>query len=271
MSDFIPYNKWLHQNDETIKAEFPDRPTEALAGETGLNYYTVSRRATRMGVSKSDAFMHSSWKKGSNMKGGWKKPDMRAKDGEAADKYMREHFADTKNDELAAMFGVDVKTVRRWARRLRLVKSDEFMHTARSKGCCGKKKSYYTEEHQAWRRQRIAEVWPNGDEAALQALADELGVGMSCLQGLASKFGIHRSPERVREARSLIGVRRTKYGPEVIAALKAYYPDHTTAECAEHFGISPGVINQLAIKHGIRKTPEHKRRIYSKTQKELKS
>ena len=60
MSDFIPYNKWLHQHDEAIKAEFPDRPTEALAGELDLNYYTVSRKATRMGVGKSSAFMHSS-------------------------------------------------------------------------------------------------------------------------------------------------------------------------------------------------------------------
>ena len=267
MSDFIPYKKRLHQHDEAIRQEFQDRPTEALARETGLNYYTVSRKAARMGISKTDDFMRSSWKKGGLKKGGWKKPEMRAKVRETADKYMREHFADTKNEELARMFGVDVKTVRRWARRLGLVKSAEFMQTVRSKGCCGKKKRYYTDEYQAWRRQRIAEVYPDGDEAALQALADELGIAMSGLLGLATEFGIHRSEERKREAIIRGAARHTKYGPEVIAALREYYTDHTTAECAERFGISAGVINQLAVKHGMRKSPEHKHRIYSETQR----
>ena len=261
MSDFIPYKKWLHQHDEAIRQEFPDRPTEALAGETGLNYYyTVSRKATRMGVCKSSAFMHTSWKKGSDRKGGWKKNEVRAKAGEAADRYMREHFADTRNEDIARRFGVDVKTVRRWARRLGLVKSGAFMQAV-----CGKKKVYYTDEHQAWRRQRMEEVWPDGDDAALKALAEELGVSMSGLQGLAVKFGIHRSPERVREARLRGIARLTKYGPEVIAALGEYYPDHTTAECAERFGISASVISQLAIKHGMRKSREHKHRVYGET------
>ena len=38
MDDFIPYNRWLHQHDERIKAEFSDRPTEALAEECGVDY-----------------------------------------------------------------------------------------------------------------------------------------------------------------------------------------------------------------------------------------
>ena len=202
---------------------------------------------------------------------GWKKNEVRAKNSEAAERYMREHFADTKNEDIARRFGVDVKTVRRWARRLGLVKSDAFMHAARSKGCCnGRKKRYYTDEHQAWRRQRIEEVYPDGDDAALQALAEELGVNRGGLQALAVKFGIRRSKERVMEALVRGAATRRKYGPEVIDSLREYYPDHTTAECAGHFGIPPGVVNQLAIKHCMRKTPEHIRKIRSETRKKRK-
>ena len=57
---FIPYKKWVHQHDEDIKAEFPDRPTEDMAQEMDVNYYTVSRRATRLGVGKSEKFLHTS-------------------------------------------------------------------------------------------------------------------------------------------------------------------------------------------------------------------
>lgn len=254
MEDFIPYKKWTSQHAEKIKAEFSDRQTKAMAQEMDMNYFSVSRRATSLGLSKSAGFMHASWKNGAKKKGGWKKQDDRhLRLREAAWQYMREHFADTKNEDLAGLFGVDVKTVRRWARRLGLVKSEAFMQEARSK-----RKRYYTDEQQAWRRQRIAEVFPDGDEAALQALADELGVTTRGLKALASKFRIHRSPERVREVRS---ANSTKYGPEVIAALREYYPDHTTAECAEHFGIPSPIISQLAIRYGIRKSPAHLRKV----------
>ena len=263
MEDFVPYKKWLHLHDDEIRAGFPDRPTEALAGETGLNYYTVSRKATRMGVGKSAAFMHASWKKGSNRKGGWKDGVTRARNREAADAYMREHFADTRNADLAVHLGVDVKTVRRWARRLGLTKCDGFMEAARARGCCGTRKAYYTPEQEAWRRRRVEEVWPDGDGAALQALAEELGVSMWGLRNLVNRYGVHRSKESKEKAVRRRAAARTKHGPEVIAALREYYPDHTTAECTERFGIRPGVVSQLAIKYKIRKSREHISRVRS--------
>lgn len=268
MEDFVPYKKWQHQHDGEIRQEFPDRPTETLAREMQLNYYTVSRRATRMGVGKTDAFMRSSWKKGSSRKGGWKKDEVRKRRIKAADRYMLEHFADTRNEDIARHFRVDVKTVRRWARRLGLVKSVAFMQASRQKGCCGNNR-YYTDRHQAWRRQRIADVYPDGDDEALKVLAEELGVTVGGLRGLAYKFGIHRSDERRREAALGRAAKLTKYGPEVIAALKEYYPDHTTEECAEHFGVSPGVINQLAVRYKVRKSREHIHKVRSNVKKRL--
>lgn len=133
MTDYIPYNQWVHQHDEKIKTEYAGRRTEDLADEMERNYYTVSRKAKRLGVQKSEAFMRSSWSKGG------KKPltvkgEERKQFHANADSYMKEHFADTANEVLARHFGVDVKTVRRWARRLGLQKTEAFMLRCRARG-----------------------------------------------------------------------------------------------------------------------------------------
>ena len=255
MEDFVPYKEWLHQHDEKIRREYQERPTETLAGEMDVGYYTVSRRAARMGVGKSAAFMRSSWKKA-----GGRKARKSTEEGKAKDAYLKEHFADTPNEELACRFGVDVKTVRRWARRLCLAKSEAFMQAARSRGS---KNRYYTGEQKVWRNRRIAEVYPDGDDDALQRLAGELGVTLQTLRLLARDIGIHRSKERVREAKSRAAARHTKYTTEVITALKEYYPDHTRKECSERFDIPEGVITQLAVKHKMRKSREYIHKVRS--------
>lgn len=246
---FIPYNRWLHQHDDDIRREYPDRPTEAMAKEMEVNYYTLSHRATRLGVSKSAEFMHTSWKKGSKKKGGWKDAGERGKRIETADKYMQEHFAHTKNETLAAHFGVDVKTIRRWARRLGLVKSETFMRDARAKGCCGNKKAFYTPEQIAWRNRRIAEVFPDADDDALQQLADELGVKLRFVYRLANQIGVKRN-------------RHSKFTPQLVAAIAEYFPTHTDKECAAHFGINKSSIQELARKHGWKKSREHLDKIH---------
>jgi len=246
MEDFIPYNRWLHQHDEGIRQEYPDRPTEAMAQEMGVNYYTVSRRATRLDVGKSAAFMHTSWQKGSAKKGGWKKTSEREKVCEAKDKYLQEHFATTKNETLAKHFGVDVKTIRRWARRLGLVKSEAFMQEARDRG---RRKSYYTPEQIAYRNRRIAEVYPDGDEEALQRLSEELGIGLGCIKALAHRIGLKHN-------------RIEKYTPQFIADLADYFPTHTDKECTDHFGIKKTQVQNLARKYGWKKTHSHLRSVY---------
>lgn len=236
--DYIPYKRWLHQHDEDIKQDFPDRPTEEMAQDMDLNYYTVSRRATRLGVGKSSAFMHTSWKKGGSKKG-----CKRDKRTEPSDTYLREHFANTKNETLAARFGVDVKTIRRWARRLGLVKDKEFM----SKCSSSKKgKSFYTPEQIAWRNQRIADVYPDADDETLQRLADDLGVGV----------------RRVRRIANSIGVARIHKAPKYIDELVEYFPTHTDKECAARFGITTGQVQWFARKHGWKKAESHIRKMY---------
>lgn len=236
---FVPYKKWLHQHDEDIKSKYEEHPTEDIAKEISVNYYTVSRRAKRLGVGKSETFMHTSWKKG-----GGKIGSKRTKSTEESDIYMRKHFADTPNDMLAEHFGVDVKTVRRWARKLGLVKSGDFMHKSRSRGRFGK--NFYTPEQIAWRNQRIAEVYPDADEEDLQRLADELGVVVDSIYRLAYH----------------IGVRRRKHPPQFIADLAEYFPTHTDKECAERFGIKKIQVQNIARKYGWKKTRSHMRSVY---------
>jgi transposase len=244
-----PYKKWLRQHDEIIRKEYASRPTEDMAQEYGINYYTLSRRAKRLGVGKSETLMHASWKKG-----GWKEGRGKTKRSEEKEAYMKVHFSDTRNEDLARYFGVDVKTVRRWARRLGLEKSEAFMKHARGSG----NKKYYTPEYEEWRSRRIAEVYPDADGEALKALAEELGLSMSGLKSEASMAGVKRSEERVRESRRMGIGKRKIFTEELINAIGEYYPTHTNQEVAEHFGINIGSLNQIAVRYGMKKTTEHK-------------
>lgn len=243
METFTPYTSWINQHAEKIKAEYPDRPTEAMAQEMDVNYYTVSRRATSLGMEKSKSFMHTSWKKGSAKKGGWKKRAERAKLIETADKYLKEHFATTKNETLAKHFGADVKTIRRWARRLGLVKSEAFMQSVRGHGS---HKTYYAPEQIAYRNRRIAEVYPDGDEEALQRLSEELGIGYVTIRTLAHS----------------IGVKRNRRQPDYFNALANYFPTHTDKECAARFGITKPQVQSIARKYGWKKSGEYLRQVY---------
>ena len=251
----VSRNKWQHQFDEKIRREYPHRPTEELAREMGVNYYTVSRRAKRLGVTKSVAFLKTAWKRG-----GVRKGNARSKVSEAADGYLKEHFADVKNEDLSEHLGVDVKTIRRWARRLGLVKSKELMCRWREKG---RERFRYTDEQKEWRRSRIEEVYPEADEKERLRLAEELGVKPLTLANLAYSMGVKMTDERRRESARRTAAKNTKHTPEVIAAIAEYYPDHTNKECAEHFGITEGVINQIAVRNGMRKSREHISRVRS--------
>lgn len=257
MTDYIPYNQWVHQHDEKIKTEYAGRRTADLADEVERNYYTVSRKAKRLGVQKSDAFMRSSWSKGGR-KPLTVKGEKRKQFRTAADAYMKEHFADTTNEVLARHFGADVKTVRRWARRLGLQKTEAFMQGCRARGCCvAGAKRFYTPEQEEWRRQRIAEVYPDGTEEELQALAKELGVDRNTIGTIARRHGIYRSKVRMKESMRKSWKPRMIFTPELVAEIAAYYPDHSNEECAAHFGVNPGSLQVVASKNKWRKNKEY--------------
>lgn len=263
MTDYIPYNQWVHQHDEKIKAEYAERRTADLADEVERNYYTVSRKAKRLGVQKLEAFMRSSWSRG-----GRKPPTIKGEEGRrfraTADAYLKEHFADTANEVLAQLFGVDVKTVRRWARRLGLQKTDAFMQRSRAKrGLC----RFYTPEQEEWRRQRIAEVYPDDTEEELQELAKELGVKRHSLAKLALECGVRRSEARMKESMRKSRESRMIFTSELVAEIAAYYPDHSNAECAAHFGVKLNSLKLVASKNKWRKSKEYQHCARQQTRK----
>jgi transposase len=235
----LPYSRWCRQNEEYVCREFRNRPTEEIARECGLSYRTVARIASQNGVRKSGEFMRSRFASGGRS-GNWK----RCKRTEDWDAYMKEHFPDTGNTELAAHFGVDVKTVRRWARRLGLQKSEAFMNGSRLKG-----KVFYKQEYKERRDARIAEVYPDGDDEALRRLADELGISVTSVGRMARKIGIYRSEEGRKKSCG----RNRKYPVEMIEALREYYPCHSNRECEEMFGVKASVLAALAHANGIGK------------------
>lgn len=237
---FVPYKQWLRQHDEYIKEKYPDTPTADIAGECDLNYYTVSRKAKRLGTGKTKDFMRAHWALGDRRK-------CKA-DKTVAWEYLRDNFSDTSNAELAKQLGADVKTIRRWARKLGLEKSKEFMRKSRVSA----NYRYYTSQQHEWRKRRIAEIYPDADKEGLENLAKELGLGsVHSLQTVAYIYGIKRTPGVLKKGPA------GKYGPDFIARFKEYFPNHTNKECAEHFGISAQIIAVLANRHGIRKTAEH--------------
>lgn len=250
MKDFIPYNHYVHQHDEKIKAEYAERRTAELADELQRNYYTVSRKAARFGVQKTEAFMRSAWKKGSRKQ--WAiRGEGRKRYKAAADAYMKEHFCDTANDTLAQIFGVDVKTVRRWARRLGLQKSEAFMQQARAKGCItAGPRPFYTSEQDEYRRRRIAEVYPDGSKEELLALAEELGISVDSIKQIALKYGIHRSEAACKRAKQNAA---RKFSMEFIKSIAEYYPHHSNKDCAEHFGINITALRYIARYYGMKK------------------
>lgn len=250
MTDFISFNHYIHQHDEKIKTEYAERRTADLADEVERNYYTVSRKAKRLGVQKSEAFMRSSWSKG-----GRKPPTIKGEERRqfraTADAYLKEHFADTANEVLAQLFGVDVKTVRRWARRLGLQKTETFMQRSRAKRGLYR---FYTPEQEAYRLRRIAEVYPDGTEEELQALGSELGVGLDYIRQIARHHGIYRSEARMKENVRKSWEPRKIFTPELVAEIAAYYPDHSNEECVAHFGVKLSSLKLVASKNKWRKS-----------------
>jgi hypothetical protein len=54
-----PKHDWTNQEIEKLKLEFPDRRTDLIASELGLAYHIVANKAYRIGLKKTEAFLHS--------------------------------------------------------------------------------------------------------------------------------------------------------------------------------------------------------------------
>jgi len=54
-----PKHKWINQEVELLKRDFPTRRTDLIAAELKLAYHIVANKAYRIGLKKTDTFLHS--------------------------------------------------------------------------------------------------------------------------------------------------------------------------------------------------------------------
>ena len=126
MNTYISIKERRHIYDDEIRAHYADTPTQELADRLGLNYWTLSRRAKRLGVKKSKEFMRLSSGKAQH--------NAYIVLTEDRMQYIRQHFHDTPSLEIARHLGIDESTVKRFARKDGLKKDSEYLRIMRDKG-----------------------------------------------------------------------------------------------------------------------------------------
>ena len=124
------------ETEALLRERFADTPTAELAGLLGVSYRTVCRYAVALGLKKSREFRVLSSSRNTRKprnyanqvySGSPRKKTMKCRLTDEATAYMQEHYATTRDCDLALHFGVNPRTLRRWAQRLGLRKDREFM------------------------------------------------------------------------------------------------------------------------------------------------
>lgn len=235
---------------------YADTRTEVLAQQMGVGYYTVSHWAKALGLTKSEAFrkeVSSAATAGFNKRYGCRvgKPRHIELDDEKRE-YMRKHFAVTLTPVLAQIMGVNVRTVRRWAKAMGLQKDAEVIQMHRT---CRQRP---TPEQWFQTVATVSELYPDGRDEEAARLT---GYCKQYIGEIARKYHISRSPEYMQSAKenvksALIKVHR-KFSPELIASIAEYFPTHTDRECADKFGLTKPSIQYLARKYGMQKATAH--------------
>lgn len=246
--------KMTDEQKAVLLERYADTRTAELAQEFGVGYFTVSRWARVLGLTKSEDFrkgVSSVATVGFVKRYGGKVGQSRhIKLDDVKREYMRKYFATTLTPVLAETMGVNVRTVRRWAKIMGLKKDREViqMHKTATQRPTPEK----------WFQivATISELYPDGrdKEAARLTGYSKIYIGV-----IARKYNIRRSEaylRAVQEKKKQVLDRR-KYSPEFISSVAEYFPTHTDRECAEHFGLSKATIQGIARAHGMTKCPDH--------------
>ena len=246
----ITGRKMTDEMAAVIRQRFPYTKTAALARELGVSYRTVCRWAADMGITKTEDFRqgvsgiatrHRKDRYGSR-KG---KPRTLLDEGVAA--WMRLHYATTPDKEVARLFGVNDRTVRRWAARLGLRKDHDYIVMER------RVQFSPTPEERFRTVCIIRELFPDGRDEEAEELT---GYTIGYIRQLAKRHGIKRSDEYIM---AIEGKRKSGHErymrkiAERYAGFEELYMTTDTHTLAERYGISRQRIYNMASEKGIRK------------------
>ena len=171
-----------------IREQFPTTRTNELAERLGLNYFTLQRAAVSMGLKKADDFREAmstiASDKAKRIYPGKTVLYKRGTDeSKNRNEWMRQHWPTTPDEVCAAYFGVNPRTIRRWAFHLGLSKDCDASGLRRRIGRMASPEEFFD------RVAYIAEHYPT--EPA-QQVAEALGVSKSYIWLYAKKFGIKK-------------------------------------------------------------------------------
>lgn len=240
---------------EVLMERYAVTRTAVLAMELGVDYRTICRWASILGLKKSKDFKSSM----SAMAAlGYKRRHAGVPRGRGSTMlndermaYLREYFPTTPNKILANSLGVNDRTVRRWASKLGLTKNGEVMELHRI--------SKMTPTPEQWFQAvaTIRELFPDGRDAEIM---ERTGYCRYYICQIAKKYGILRN-DAYRS--SCHRGKKKKYSDEQVAAIAEYFPTHTDKECADHFGVGKTTVQYLARHHGWKKSKAHQQKVYA--------
>ena len=186
--------------------------------------------------------------------------------------YIRQHFADTRTEELAERLSMGYWRVLRIAHQLGLRKHPEFMTDISSYGGnrIGKGRTVISKDSQAgtdrdeWMRQH----WPTTPDAVCAA---HFAVNPRTVRRWANALGLKKDAELASLKRAVTLAKSPEDRWAVIGYIAEHYPTEPTADIARHLGYSKGYVEALAYRHGIHKTVIHRRDTRSERRRELEA
>lgn len=170
-----------------IARRFATTRTDELAAELGLNYFLVQRAAKQMGMEKRGDFreaVSAIARKGCRGEGYYKSGTDRRME---RDEWLRINWPTTPDEVCADHFGVNPRTVRRWAHGLGLRKDPETSRLNRAVGLRLAPEVWF---------QRVAYIAEQYPTEKTSGIAEALGISPVLVRNIACKYGIRKQKQR---------------------------------------------------------------------------
>ena len=190
--------------------------------------------------------------------------------------YIRQHFADTRTEELAERLSMGYWRVLRIAHRLGLKKSKGFMTKASTVGGT-KYNVVYPDRHtiytkgsqqKADRDEWLRQNWPTTPDAVCAA---HFAVNPRTIRRWACALGLKKDADLAYQRRAAKRTMPPEDRWAIIGYIAEHYPTEPTADIATRLGYSKRSVGTLASRYGIRKAVIHRRDTRSERRRELEA